>query len=295
MNDRIKELLTHTNMLHFEGEAGNINMILETMEETLGNNVGIVDDTDALYESFTVRRYLSFFADLLGAKGQVSAVVEQMHLADIMKKKILKCTRGEKRRVAVARELLRDADAYFLLNPLEELDAGSQKVILGWMDLFQGGDRKLVTLSHSHCYTCLCPGMHYDIVGEDIVCIDEEEPSDENPEIPTINKIPVTYNEKTFLFNPEEIDYAEANDGQVYVYVRNERYTGAFKMSELEERLAKFGFFRCHRSYIVNMQKVVQLVKWTRNSYSLKLAKYDKTDIPLSKAKIQEIKKMYEF
>ena len=77
--------------------------------------------------------------------------------------------------------------------------------------------------------------------------------------------------------------------------MQREQYVGAFRMGDLEERLGKFGFFRCHRSYIVNMQKVRELVKWTRNSYSLKLESYPKTDIPLSKAKISELKSMYEF
>ena len=87
----------------------------------------------------------------------------------------------------------------------------------------------------------------------------------------------------------------EANEGKVCVYVKNEQYQGDFKISELEEKLAKFGFFRCHRSYIVNMQKVTELVKWTRNSYSLRLVGYNKTDVPLSKAKIQELRNMYKF
>lgn len=163
------------------------------------------------------------------------------------------------------------------------------------MDSFHGYERRLVTLSRSHRYTCLCPGDHYEIIGEELVCIDENEVSEENPDLPSINKISVTYQEKNFLFNPEEIDYIEANDGQVFVYVQREQYAGAFRMGELEERLGKFGFFRCHRSYIVNMQKVRELVKWTRNSYSLKLAGYPKTDIPLSKEKISELKSMYEF
>lgn len=285
----LEEILNHTDMLHLEGGAENIEILTEKLDKAFG----FVDDPDALYESFTVRKYLDFFADLTGAGELLPSAVEQMHLSGIMKRKISSCSKGEKRRIAIARELLRDAEVYLLINPLEELDSDSQKLILGWMDSFQGGGRKLITLSRSHRYTCLCPGDHYEINGEEIVCIDKGEATAENPEFPTVNKISVTYNEKIFLFNPEEIDYIEANNGQVYVYVRNERYTGNFKMNELEERLVKFGFFRCHRSYIVNMQKVVELVKWTRNSYSLKLAKYEKTDIPLSKAKIAEIKSMY--
>ena len=77
--------------------------------------------------------------------------------------------------------------------------------------------------------------------------------------------------------------------------MRREQYAGDFRMSDLEEKLARFGFFRCHRSYIVNMQKVVELVKWTRNSYSLRLAGYEKTDVPLSKGKIQELRSSMSF
>ena len=88
----------------------------------------------------------------------------------------------------------------------------------------------------------------------------------------------------------------EANEGKVFVYVKNEQYHGDFRISDLEEKLAKFGFFRCHRSYIVNMQKVTELVKWDPGIPILsRLSGYDKTDVPLSKAKIQELRSMYEF
>lgn len=291
METELKELLVKTNMLHFEGELQYAEKILNEIETTCG----FVDDVDALYENMTVRKYLEYFAGLLGRKELIPSALEQMHLASLKKKKIAGCTAGEKRRVAIAREILKDAKSYFLVNPLEEMDSDTKKVILGWMDSFQGGSRRLLTLSQSHRYTCLCPGDHYEMAGEEIRCIDYNEVSEKEPDLPSINKISVTYNEKIFLFNPEEIDYVEANDGQVLVYVQKEQYQGAFKMAEIEERLVRFGFFRCHRSYIVNMQKVVELVKWTRNSYSLKIAGYEKQDIPLSKAKIQELKSMYEF
>lgn len=291
MEENVKDLILHTNMLHFEGS----NCYVDEILKYTGTEAGFVDDKDALYERFTIESYLRFFADLCGAGKILPAAISQMHLKDSLKKKIIKCTTGEKRRTAIARELLKEAQIYVLVNPLEGLDGESQKVILTWMENFYENKKRLITISQSHRYTCICPGNHYEITEAGITCIDWNEVTEENPEIPAINKISVTYNDKTFLFNPEEIDYVEANDGKVYVYVQKEKYTGGYKMSELEERLTRFGFFRCHRSYIVNMQKVVELVKWTRNSYSLKLAKYEKTDIPLSKAKIQELKSMYEF
>ena len=43
----------------------------------------------------------------------------------------------------------------------------------------------------------------------------------------------------------------------------------ALTLSELEVRLTGFGFFRCHRSYLVNLQRVREVITWTRNSFSL--------------------------
>ena len=63
-------------------------------------------------------------------------------------------------------------------------------------------------------------------------------------------------------------------------------------MNELEERLLPYGFFRCHRSYIVNLQKVREVITWTRNSYSLVLDDRAKSNIPLSKGKMAELKEM---
>lgn len=287
----MENIIASGKLIHFEGKQSDEQAVLQCV----GEEAGYVEGAGALYEKMTVKQYLGFFAGLTGNCGRIASALEEMHLADITGKKIVKCTEGEKKRIRIARGIIRGAETYFLVNPLAVDDEESKKIILGWMESFYERDGRLVTLSLSHRDTCICPGSHYEITPDGILCIDQPEAPEDNPELPVISKISVSYNEKNFLFNPEEIDYVEANDGRVYMYVKGEQYTGAYKMSELEERLTRFGFFRCHRSYIVNMQKVLELIKWTRNSYSLRLKGYDKRDVPLSKGKIQELRSMYEF
>ena len=94
------------------------------------------------------------------------------------------------------------------------------------------------------------------------------------------------------LFDPPEIDYIESYDGQANIYVKGEAFPGNFTLSHLEERIHHYGFFRCHRSYIVNLQKVREVITWTRNSYSLVLDDQEKSSIPLSKTKMAELKDM---
>ena len=61
---------------------------------------------------------------------------------------------------------------------------------------------------------------------------------------------------------------------------------------ELEERLARSGFFRAHRAYLVNLQHVKEVIPYTRNSFTLVLDEADGTEIPLSKTAARELKEL---
>ena len=80
-----------------------------------------------------------------------------MHLAGLMKKRLSKCTDGEKKRVRIAREITKGAEDYFILNPIAFEDENSKKIILGWMETFYEKNARLVTLSLSHRDTLPLP------------------------------------------------------------------------------------------------------------------------------------------
>ncbi|WP_342526718.1 LytTR family transcriptional regulator DNA-binding domain-containing protein [Chryseomicrobium sp. FSL W7-1435] len=121
---------------------------------------------------------------------------------------------------------------------------------------------------------------------------DDTAPLNEEPTQLKVNKIQVKHREKTLLFNPPEVDYIESIDGTVYINVAGIAYTSSFTLTELEARLQHYGFYRCHRSYIVNLQKVRELVSWTKNSYSIKLDVEKTTLVPISRAKLSLLKEL---
>src|SRR5699024_1110264 len=65
--------------------------------------------------------------------------------------------------------------------------------------------------------------------------------------------------EKIILFDPPEIDYIESQDGKSHIVINNESFTMDATLTEVEKKLEMYGFFRCHRSYIVNLQKVREI------------------------------------
>ncbi|CAM4298801.1 LytTR family transcriptional regulator DNA-binding domain-containing protein [Paenibacillus tarimensis] len=105
-----------------------------------------------------------------------------------------------------------------------------------------------------------------------------------------VEKIPAKVEDKIILFDPTEINFIESSDGISMLHVKGETFPCTFTLNELEQKLKAFGFFRCHRSYIVNLQKVREVITWTRNSFSLILDDNKKSSIPLSKGKLDELK-----
>lgn len=119
---------------------------------------------------------------------------------------------------------------------------------------------------------------------------DKQEVQEQDQANITLQKIYTKRNDRVFLFNPPEIDYIESIDGSILVHVGGENFVCALTLTELEQRPLNSGFFRCHRSYIVNLQKVREIITWTKNSYSLRLNTGKDAVVPLSRSKLHELK-----
>ena len=60
-------------------------------------------------------------------------------------------------------------------------------------------------------------------------------------------------------------------------------------LQNAEDELSGHGFYRCHRSYIVNLHKVKEIITWSKNAYSVIIDNNEESKIPLSRAKYNEI------
>lgn len=125
--------------------------------------------------------------------------------------------------------------------------------------------------------------------------IDEISPENISQEInlnfsrSNVFRITVKSEDKTLFINPEDVDYIEGAEGKVNIHFNGESFKADYTLNELEEKLKVYGFYRCHRSYIINLQKVTEMITWSKNSYSIKIDGLENTFIPLSRNKVKEI------
>lgn len=247
--------------------------------------------TDKGYERSTVKEYLRFFRELSGSRRELEAVLSEFGLMEIRRQKMGRIRPGDYTKTGIARLSMRDTDFYFIEEPLLNLEAEDMKRVLRWMEKRIESGASFVTTNSSMRHAIMMPGTAFYLDEGRFSQVEQETDNDagEADEV-EILKIPVKSGESTLLFEPRDIDYIESLNKCVYVSVRGTLFQTQKTMYELEEVLKKVGFFRCHRSYLVNIQKVGRLEKWTKNSYVLILENGEKSQIPLSKGRIDELK-----
>lgn len=104
-------------------------------------------------------------------------------------------------------------------------------------------------------------------------------------------RLNVWKDEKIYVINLKEIAYAEADEKQTTVHTKDEVYTYPGSISTFEQQLPADTFFRCHRSYIVNTEKIHEILPWFHNTYLVKMKGLGE-QIPVSRSKAKEFRQI---
>lgn len=86
---------------------------------------------------------------------------------------------------------------------------------------------------------------------------------------------------KIIFIKTDEIDWIEAEEKYVQIHVGKDKYLYRETMNTLEQQLNPENFTRIHRSYIVRIDFIKELVPWSHADYLLILQ--DKTELNLGR------------
>lgn len=106
-----------------------------------------------------------------------------------------------------------------------------------------------------------------------------------------IKKITVNLDSKMVVLSTDDILYIEADEKETHIFTESNMYTSKLKISQLETILPENIFFRGHRSFIVNIDKIVEVEPWFNGTYILKVLNCD-FKIPVSRNKVKELKEI---
>ena len=282
-----------------EASTGSVLFAGEPIQKQVYARIGFCFLKDEAYDRLKVKEYFAFLSKLYEPTMNIEEVFQHVGLLDKKNVQIRKLSFSEKRRLHIGRVMIHNPDLIIFEEPEQNVDIESTIIIRkAIMKLKEQGKAIFITsafLSDALSLTEDVYVLHQDGVKK-VEIEQEEQVEAENEKVIEIipqmklERIPAKVNDKIILIDPMEIQFIETQNGTTHIHVRDGDFTCALTLSELEGRLKGFGFFRCHRSYLVNLQRVREVITWTRNSYSLILDDERKTSIPLSKGRMDELK-----
>ncbi|WP_075280672.1 LytTR family DNA-binding domain-containing protein [Thermophilibacter provencensis] len=254
--------------------------------------------TDRGFDRETVRSYLRLFSRLAGGSVTAGDAMAHFGLAPAARTQVRRLTAEQRALLNFARMSLFEPEVVFCERPLADVTPSTRGIVTAWMGQVADAGGILITAGEPLREALLMPGTaFYEEDGrlhEAKTAVGEKDEDVEyaGDEV-RVFKVPARVDGATLLFDPREVDFVESVNRANFASVRGELYPVTMTLDELESELERFGFFRCHRSYIVNVQKVAKVERFTRNSFNLTLADAAQTQIPLAKGRAEAMRERY--
>ncbi len=97
--------------------------------------------------------------------------------------------------------------------------------------------------------------------------------------------------ERFLLVHTDEIIYASLTDDSINIVTGQFAGTSNFRtLDELQARLDPAVFWRVHRSHLVNINKVKEIVPWFSRNYILRMKDAKATEIPVSRSQTKRLR-----
>lgn len=107
-----------------------------------------------------------------------------------------------------------------------------------------------------------------------------------------VKRMQVRSGDKIILVNVDDIVYFEAKDKYTFLHTIDQKHIIDYTLSELEGKLDKTNFIRIHRSNIINLKYIRELVKWFGGKYKVRLKDRNQTELIVSRGYVDQIQKL---
>ena len=127
-------------------------------------------------------------------------------------------------------------------------------------------------------------------------CVIEKQriaPAELPPPKPSLQrtKLLVKSNQRNFIVDAQDVVYATIEDGLITVVASNlEGQSNYRTIEELQSNLDPDMFWRVHRSYLVNIHRIKEVIPWFKSSFQLRMDDKKQTEIPVSRVQTKRLR-----
>ncbi|MES1258024.1 MAG: LytTR family DNA-binding domain-containing protein [Acidobacteriota bacterium] len=113
------------------------------------------------------------------------------------------------------------------------------------------------------------------------------------PRPPAFNRLLVKSGARNMIVDPQELIYATIDSGVITLVTAQVEGQSSFRtLEELQAALDPELFWRAHRSFVVNVNRIREVVPWFKSTYQLKMDDKKISEIPVSRMQSKRLREM---
>ena len=105
-------------------------------------------------------------------------------------------------------------------------------------------------------------------------------------------RMAINVNRTIVMLDIPQIVYIETSGRSCIIHTATRDYTENQLLGEYEKRLAPHGFFRIHKSYLVNLGYITEMFPWANNSLAVKMQGFEKEILPVGREKVKNLRQL---
>ena len=108
---------------------------------------------------------------------------------------------------------------------------------------------------------------------------------------PQRTKLLVKNNNRNFIVDAQDVIYATIEDGLITVVASGVEGESNYRtIEELQSNLDPDTFWRVHRSFLVNIHRIKEVIPWFKSSFQLRMDDKKQTEIPVSRVQTKRLR-----
>jgi two-component system LytT family response regulator/two-component system response regulator LytT len=105
------------------------------------------------------------------------------------------------------------------------------------------------------------------------------------------SKLLVKSSNRNFIVDAQDVVYATIDDGLITVVATNIEGESNYRtIEELQSNLDPDIFWRVHRSFLVNINRIKEVIPWFKSSFQLRMDDKKHTEIPVSRVQTKRLR-----
>jgi two-component system LytT family response regulator/two-component system response regulator LytT len=107
------------------------------------------------------------------------------------------------------------------------------------------------------------------------------------------SKLLVRTANRNFVVDAQDVVYATIEDGLITIVTTAVEGQSNYRtIEELQSNLDPDTFWRVHRSYLVNLHRIKEIIPWFKSTYQLRMDDKKQTEIPVSRVQTKRLREL---